>query len=263
MATHLPKLILASRSPRRRELLAAAGYAFEVLPPSEAAECGVCSGETPAAACRPPGLSEGGRRGAADRPGTGPRLRHRGRMPGPDPRQAGRPGARPGDAEDSQRPGASRPQRAVPVAGARRPARGSRGRDHAAHGPAHAAATREYLAGGQWEGKAGRSATRTASIGSTSSKAASRTSSDCRWNCWPRWCERTRSVSRDRRLACGTSRGAVQAARERTKDEPLAYRFPARVATDRHTPRNRRRAARSLTPCRARGRPRTTSRPCP
>jgi septum formation protein len=48
MATRPPKLILASRSPRRRELLAAAGYAFEVDPPSEAAECGVCSGETPA-----------------------------------------------------------------------------------------------------------------------------------------------------------------------------------------------------------------------
>jgi len=29
-------------------LLAAAGYRFEVCPPSEAAECGVCSGETPA-----------------------------------------------------------------------------------------------------------------------------------------------------------------------------------------------------------------------
>jgi septum formation protein len=41
------KLILASRSPRRRELLTAAGYAFEICPPSEAAECGVCSGEGP------------------------------------------------------------------------------------------------------------------------------------------------------------------------------------------------------------------------
>jgi septum formation protein len=47
MMKHLPKLILASRSLRRRELLAAAGYPFEVCPPSEAAECGVCSGETP------------------------------------------------------------------------------------------------------------------------------------------------------------------------------------------------------------------------
>jgi len=42
------QLILASRSPRRRELLEAAGYAFEVVPPSEQAECGVCSRETPA-----------------------------------------------------------------------------------------------------------------------------------------------------------------------------------------------------------------------
>jgi septum formation protein len=41
------KLILASRSPRRRELLAAAGYSFEVRAPSETAECGVCSGESP------------------------------------------------------------------------------------------------------------------------------------------------------------------------------------------------------------------------
>lgn len=41
------KLILASRSPRRRELLTAAGYEFEVLPARESAECGVCSGETP------------------------------------------------------------------------------------------------------------------------------------------------------------------------------------------------------------------------
>jgi len=43
-----PKLILASRSPRRRELLEEAGYRFEVCPPSEQAECGLCSGETPA-----------------------------------------------------------------------------------------------------------------------------------------------------------------------------------------------------------------------
>lgn len=42
------KLILASRSPRRRQLLAEAGYQFEVHPPTESAECGVCSGENPA-----------------------------------------------------------------------------------------------------------------------------------------------------------------------------------------------------------------------
>jgi septum formation protein len=41
------RLLLASSSPQRRQLLAAAGYAFEVQPPDPAAECGVCSGETP------------------------------------------------------------------------------------------------------------------------------------------------------------------------------------------------------------------------
>ena len=40
------KLVLASRSPRRRELLMEAGYDFEVVVPDEAAECGVCSRET-------------------------------------------------------------------------------------------------------------------------------------------------------------------------------------------------------------------------
>jgi septum formation protein len=47
MTKHSVKLILASRSPRRRELLTAAGYDFEVLPPSEDAEGGHCPGETP------------------------------------------------------------------------------------------------------------------------------------------------------------------------------------------------------------------------
>ena len=42
-----PRLVLASRSPRRRELLIEAGYDFEVVVPDEAAECGVCSRETP------------------------------------------------------------------------------------------------------------------------------------------------------------------------------------------------------------------------
>lgn len=41
------ELILASNSPRRRELLAAAGYAFRVIPPDPTAEDGVCSGEPP------------------------------------------------------------------------------------------------------------------------------------------------------------------------------------------------------------------------
>lgn len=47
MSSSRPKLILASQSPRRRQLLEQAGYDFEVMPPQEAAECGVCSRETP------------------------------------------------------------------------------------------------------------------------------------------------------------------------------------------------------------------------
>lgn len=47
MQPNSERLILASRSPRRRELLAEAGYRFEVVPASESAECGVCSRETP------------------------------------------------------------------------------------------------------------------------------------------------------------------------------------------------------------------------
>jgi septum formation protein len=44
----LPPLILASRSPRRKELLEEAGYSFEVIVPDDSAECGLCSGENPA-----------------------------------------------------------------------------------------------------------------------------------------------------------------------------------------------------------------------
>ena len=43
-----PHLILASGSPRRRELLAEAGYEFTVMPPPEDVECGVCSETAPA-----------------------------------------------------------------------------------------------------------------------------------------------------------------------------------------------------------------------
>jgi septum formation protein len=41
------EIILASSSPRRRELLARFGYAFRVLEPDPNAECGICSRETP------------------------------------------------------------------------------------------------------------------------------------------------------------------------------------------------------------------------
>jgi septum formation protein len=43
-----PRLILASGSPRRRQLLNEAGYEFEVIAPHEDVECGVCSQNGPA-----------------------------------------------------------------------------------------------------------------------------------------------------------------------------------------------------------------------
>jgi septum formation protein len=43
----MPELILASSSPRRRELLAQAGLPFRVVEPHPLAECGICSRETP------------------------------------------------------------------------------------------------------------------------------------------------------------------------------------------------------------------------
>lgn len=47
MANHDTTLILASQSPRRRQLLSEAGYRFQVVPPRDSAECGICSRETP------------------------------------------------------------------------------------------------------------------------------------------------------------------------------------------------------------------------
>lgn len=41
------EIILASSSPRRRELLARFGYTFRVIEPDSNAECGICSRETP------------------------------------------------------------------------------------------------------------------------------------------------------------------------------------------------------------------------
>ena len=41
------KLVLASQSPRRRELLQAAGYTFEVIPPRDGVECGSLPRESP------------------------------------------------------------------------------------------------------------------------------------------------------------------------------------------------------------------------
>jgi len=48
MSALQPTIILASGSPRRRELLEDAGYSFTVVPPAEDVECGVCSDFGPA-----------------------------------------------------------------------------------------------------------------------------------------------------------------------------------------------------------------------
>lgn len=40
------RIILASQSPRRRELMTAAGFDFDIVLPSETAECGICSRES-------------------------------------------------------------------------------------------------------------------------------------------------------------------------------------------------------------------------
>lgn len=40
------RLVLASQSPRRKQLLAGAGYEFDIALPSETAECGICSRES-------------------------------------------------------------------------------------------------------------------------------------------------------------------------------------------------------------------------
>lgn len=45
--TRRRRMILASQSPRRRQLLAEAGYEFDVIPPSPLAEDGVSSGAEP------------------------------------------------------------------------------------------------------------------------------------------------------------------------------------------------------------------------
>ncbi len=45
--TQQRRIVLASKSPRRRQLLEAAGFIFEVDPPDDNVECGICSRESP------------------------------------------------------------------------------------------------------------------------------------------------------------------------------------------------------------------------
>ena len=44
----MSRLILASTSPRRNQLMQDYGYQFEVIAPDDSAECGICSRESPA-----------------------------------------------------------------------------------------------------------------------------------------------------------------------------------------------------------------------
>jgi len=169
MDKSLPLLILASRSPRRQELLRAAGYAFEVIPPAETTEGDVCREEPPAALVarlayqKAADVARQVRPGGEDHAETGaqvpPRL-----ILGCDTvvECDGRILGKPLDAED-----------------ARRMLHALRGREHRVLSGlclwaipsgkllVQAAVTRlrmdglsddaidEYLAGGQWEGKAG------------------------------------------------------------------------------------------------------------
>ena len=206
-----PKLILASRSPRRRELLQEAGYRFEVRVPAGAVEDGLRPGESPAelvarlafqkaadvarqvlADQGPPRgtVPFSGRRCASlpenwDSPrateGDSPIFAPRrcasvGRKSGQSPGQVaegwilgcdtvveceGRILGKPADREDARqmlrakRPLAAGVDGPVPVANAARLAAGPRGRHHASHGSPRAEQLEEYLASGQWEGKAG------------------------------------------------------------------------------------------------------------
>lgn len=47
LPSQFSRLILASSSPRRRQLLEQAGFDFSVIAPDDSAECGICSRETP------------------------------------------------------------------------------------------------------------------------------------------------------------------------------------------------------------------------
>ena len=150
-----PKLILASRSPRRRQLLAEAGYQFEVRPPDRRPSAGVCSGET-----RPTWSPGSAHQKAADVAAAG----REGLVLGCDtvaecgghPRQAGRRGTTPGacsrrSAADCTASSAGCVSGESPT-GARWSAIAETTLRMDRLGEQQLA---EYLSGGQWEGKAG------------------------------------------------------------------------------------------------------------
>ena len=155
MPSHPPKLVLASRSPRRRELLTEAGYDFEVVVPDEAAECGICSRETPEKLVARLARQKAANVVRENRQGTGPRLRYRGRMRRADPGQTGRRIARPADVADAQRTRASRAERALSVERARRQPAVRVAVTRLRMDRLSAAEIDDYVSSGLWEGKAG------------------------------------------------------------------------------------------------------------
>ena len=185
-------IILASRSPRRRELLEEAGYSLEVRPPRESAECGICSGENAAQL-----VSRLAYQKAADVAGQV----ESGIVVGCDTvvECDGRVLGKPADELD-----------------AREMLNMLRGREHrvwsglclwkrpGGHPSVRVATTilrmdqisdheiAEYLASGAWEGKAAPLDTKTAPAGSISAKGANPTSSDFRWSCSPKCSARSR-----------------------------------------------------------------------
>ena len=154
MAKQLPKLILASRSPRRRELLAAAGIRSRSCRPPRRPSAAF------AAARRPRKLVA---RLAYQKAADVARRIGRGLVLGCDTvaECGGQILGKPADQEHARAMLKTLSGREHRVSAgcacgrSRRRAGGSRGHDHAADGRTHAPATRQYLAGGQWEGKAG------------------------------------------------------------------------------------------------------------
>ena len=149
------KLILASSSPRRRQLLGEAGYDFEIVVPSELAECGVCSGESP-----PELVARLAYQKAADvSTRVGPSLivacdtvaECQGQVLG-KPRDEEHARA---DAHVALRQTPLRVQRTVRVARPRRRTRGRVAKTTLRMDSLAAHKIDEYLAGGAWEGKAG------------------------------------------------------------------------------------------------------------
>ena len=175
-------LILASASPRRRQLLAEVGYTFEVDPVRRRG-ARARSRSRPGGVRGPPRLEEGGgRRPPAPRRG-GPRGRHGLRRRGADPRQAARSRRR---RADDPAPGGARhrgpDRRLPPPRRSRRVGRGGRGQRRPVPAADRSRTRARSSTAGGGRGRRGPTASRTTTRSSRSRAGASRTSSACRWS---------------------------------------------------------------------------------